>query len=1633
MDISYLSPGSTVGRLLSGANDDKDKPLTPRERLRVLREKKERGLGGSSYALRPSPVSTRSSGGIFDRDKVSLQHIDLQLQWDARPTLSEMLSTPTSPATPKLIPFSVDVDSRLSRTSSAQSSDVPLMSASLRSPGESTEILQINPLRRSSRSVDDRYHLQGADRESPSLAEEDHQTKLTPRSSPVLHQQQSSDFGDKKCTGNYVGNGDGDGDDRDKSTFGPYESGFSGKQMAHNVPIATLSLHDASLTEDERNAKSIVMEAIIGVIFLFLVTCYLILLRSDEAAYYSVAAIKDRLTIAPLNHNLDFVNITDVDAYYYWAQNVFLEGAFDPSIPDTANTPLPEEGRLILGVDRLVGAIRVAQFRMGKQSCNIRSSWDFAFDVCVDSYRNSRVDTASFGGETGDQFVFQESDLGALWAILNQYPDNAGAHVVDIPTFNLTTAQHGFHSLRQNGYIDLQSRAVLVSLTVYNAAINMFLDVRLMVEFPPTGGLVPSTLIRSQRLFFYDRVRGHWTLAIEILVYILVVYYTYVEFTEFRICQRRANVLMRCCRALGFPKRPPSVDNLNRAITSAKIAIKHRDLDDPLAERDGDVAFAVHILSRTTYAKAVCSGFLSPIFYLYIVDRKSLVPFLNISLFYVSFCLRMWVLAKAIERLDPETPPDVYLPIQHISDIARVEEVVLGLNAFLSWVKILKYVELFPSLGVFVRVLRASFTDVSYFLVIFSIVLISFAVFANVVFGPEIFEYRTIVDTFITLVRGLTERNIAASELLEVNRLLGPCFYITYFTTILLVVFNMLIAIVTTVYAEVSQKKGRQAIVWKQFWSSVSKMRKKWMGGTNEPETTMCDEDLWSTIKMEGARNDRVSATELALHIRRNSSMSYNEALVFARAFIARHVHDQRSSLPVKRLLELRESLHKEVAAAESKILDRERLIKLSKLEFRIGSMSMHLGYVERLLQLLWSSSAFGFSFPLPPSPETVEAAVTKIQAFVRGERFRKRVLSAGHNEGHGRMADIIMSVVKQQRERRELEKKKACELAEASTTSSTLVPPQSQPLKVATGDTDKPLLGENGGTGQYRKVANGDTGKPIEVANGDTGKPIEAANGDTGKSLLGTNKPHRSERQHRQTPWLASGVIPTRSQRAGSDTADTPKGEGNSERESSRPQPSHTHGRGSPPLHPPPSVHPESTHLSNLAPARLAGPGRGLFRRQSSHGSATSVASGRNESSPSLDELHTASQPPQSPNAIAPVASDASNTPPPTALSVPLRSNWVRDKPVEGDDLPSNLDQDQLTSTPSSREPDASSVLSEAAESPARKARRRWSRASELLSSLAKTPTTAQDISDAETESVNDIAPRAPKEGKPHFNPGSHLAPEPELKLPGVTAASADTRTRSPIGIAEDAVAMLSNISSSSVDPEPPEELFSADVDRSSSGLSQPGVPLTSGGPSASASAETDRACANIVAAAAAAKWMRSARARAQAAAFAKADADKASHRRLTPTEAKRHPVPSSGGKVTSSPRLQRSERGRSSANLNKAVSKVGAGKRISESPGNRSSSRSDLGSPASDSRFLTSTRGEDELANSSPTNTHACVLDATNQPEGAPTDSLTRRGYKTTASDVRNAAFTQPSTSARLTNKRRKGGPSRHTSVPN
>ena len=189
---------------------------------------------------------------------------------------------------------------------------------------------------------------------------------------------------------------------------------------------------------------------------------------------------------------------------------------------------------------RILGLVRLRQVRVKKDSCRIPDSLAEYITECYGPFSESVMDSAPFGPvdpntNTGTWKWYSEAEL--------KEGSYTGRSNIDYPGsgFNVTLPMdysgvlEKLYYLKDNNWIDRQTRAIFIDFIVYNANTRLITLVKVAIEFPASSGCRPFLLLRTSRI---DRLVGsemsRTAMLAETILLVLVSLYIVHEVLNFR-------------------------------------------------------------------------------------------------------------------------------------------------------------------------------------------------------------------------------------------------------------------------------------------------------------------------------------------------------------------------------------------------------------------------------------------------------------------------------------------------------------------------------------------------------------------------------------------------------------------------------------------------------------------------------------------------------------------------------------------------------------------------------------------------------------------------------------------------------------------------------------------------------------------------------------------------------------------------------------------------------------------------------------------------------------------------------------------------------------------------------------------
>ncbi|XP_027384975.1 polycystic kidney disease 2-like 1 protein [Bos indicus x Bos taurus] len=301
-------------------------------------------------------------------------------------------------------------------------------------------------------------------------------------------------------------------------------------------------LWGTTLTENtaenrELYVKTTLRELLVYVVFLVDI-CLLTYGMTSSSAYYYTKVMSELFLHTPSDTGISFQAISSMEDFWDFAQGPLLDSLYwtkwynNQSLGHGSHSFIYYEN-LLLGVPRL------RQLRVRNDSCMVHE--DFREDIlsCYDVYSPDEEEQLPFGPLNGTAWTYHSQDeLGGSshWGQLTSY--SGGGYYLDLPG-SRRACEEALKDLKEGLWLDRGTRVVFIDFSVYNANINLFCVLRLVVEFPATGGAIPSWQIRTVKLIRYVSNWDFFIVGCEIAFCIFIFYYVVEEILELRIHRLR--------------------------------------------------------------------------------------------------------------------------------------------------------------------------------------------------------------------------------------------------------------------------------------------------------------------------------------------------------------------------------------------------------------------------------------------------------------------------------------------------------------------------------------------------------------------------------------------------------------------------------------------------------------------------------------------------------------------------------------------------------------------------------------------------------------------------------------------------------------------------------------------------------------------------------------------------------------------------------------------------------------------------------------------------------------------------------------------------------------------------------------
>ncbi|XP_067852001.1 polycystin-2-like protein 1 [Heptranchias perlo] len=278
------------------------------------------------------------------------------------------------------------------------------------------------------------------------------------------------------------------------------------------------------------NMKSTLQEFIVYLFFLLDLSILTFGMVNSNMYFFTKIMSNLFLETTSNTNGINFKSINSIVDFWEFAEGPFLDSLYWKEWYN--GQPLYPGQNYIYYENILLGRPQIRQLRVRNNTCSIHEYFKEIIKDCYDVYSFGTEDQSPFGPKTGTEWEYSISNSEFElwhWGRIGTYSN--GGYIVELQR-NKDAGAKKIKRLKSKLWLDSGSRAVFIDFTVYNANINLFCAIRLLVEFPATGGAIPSSKFFTVKLLRYVSNFDYFLAACEVIFCVFIFNYMIQEAIE---------------------------------------------------------------------------------------------------------------------------------------------------------------------------------------------------------------------------------------------------------------------------------------------------------------------------------------------------------------------------------------------------------------------------------------------------------------------------------------------------------------------------------------------------------------------------------------------------------------------------------------------------------------------------------------------------------------------------------------------------------------------------------------------------------------------------------------------------------------------------------------------------------------------------------------------------------------------------------------------------------------------------------------------------------------------------------------------------------------------------------------------
>ncbi|NWW44920.1 PK2L2 protein, partial [Pedionomus torquatus] len=263
------------------------------------------------------------------------------------------------------------------------------------------------------------------------------------------------------------------------------------------------------------------------VIYIFFLTdlCIVVFGMVSTDMYYLCRVMSQLFLEPPYSEDSHsgFRKIESRADFWKFAEGPLLDGLYwDKGYNNTTMLTIQDNNSHIYYENLLLGVAQIRQLKVHNNTCSIHPYFRSLFKDCYSEYRYQAEDRSDFGLKNGSEWKYTSASslVSWYWGYMGLY--SSGGYIFTLPQSKEKSLEK-LVFLRQNNWLTRGTRIVFIDFSTYNANINLFCIVRLVVEFPATGGALTSSHIYSVKLLRYVTSYDYFLASCEIAFCLFII------------------------------------------------------------------------------------------------------------------------------------------------------------------------------------------------------------------------------------------------------------------------------------------------------------------------------------------------------------------------------------------------------------------------------------------------------------------------------------------------------------------------------------------------------------------------------------------------------------------------------------------------------------------------------------------------------------------------------------------------------------------------------------------------------------------------------------------------------------------------------------------------------------------------------------------------------------------------------------------------------------------------------------------------------------------------------------------------------------------------------------------------------